>query len=419
MKVLLISGAFPPMNAGEADHAFHLCHHLLRRGIDVHVLTTATRLRTDDALGFEVDRGMRNWSVRDLPKLIRVMRQVKPDAVLLIYTDWVYGRHHMITFAPLLARMLLPGAVFVTQLETCDAQAGESLVARIILKVLRYFVPTGASRTFHLVPLMYASHHVITLSERYRNELVESYRALNDKISIIPPPPIMNMCKDPDRGRLRTMTGTPADVFQIAYFGYINPSKGVDTLFEAMRILKLRGRSVRLVLIGGGVDFTNPSADVRHLRDLADRLEITDRILWTGQYDSRSDEASRYLYASDVCVLPFTRGVTLNRSSCAAAAAHGLPIVTTRGVTLAGAFVNGHNVYLCPPKDPEALAQAVEALIGDRNLASRLASGALALAKESFSWDTAVTRTIEALASGNSGVLQGAEKPSSASGTPG
>jgi hypothetical protein len=46
MKVLIISAAFPPMQAGEADHALHLCQHLAARGLDTHVLTTKKHVVT-------------------------------------------------------------------------------------------------------------------------------------------------------------------------------------------------------------------------------------------------------------------------------------------------------------------------------------------------------------------------------------
>ena len=46
LKLLFISAAFPPMRAGEADHAYHLCRHLAKRGVEVHVLTTKIVGRT-------------------------------------------------------------------------------------------------------------------------------------------------------------------------------------------------------------------------------------------------------------------------------------------------------------------------------------------------------------------------------------
>ena len=100
---------------------------------------------------------------------------------------------------------------------------------------------------------------------------------------------------------------------------------------------------------------------------------------------------------ADACVLPFDAGVTLARSSFAAAAAHGLPIVTTKGNSLESPFVDHKNVLLCPPKDPKALGIAIESLMRNPDLRRRLREGAFELAQEWFSWDKAVGRTIEAL----------------------
>ncbi len=123
-------------------------------------------------------------------------------------------------------------------------------------------------------------------------------------------------------------------------------------------------------------------------------------MIWTEGYQWDSEEASLFLRATDICVLPFDYGVTLNRSSLAAAAAHGLPIITTKGERLESPFKDGENVLLCPPKDPTALASAIEALLRDERLQERLRKGAADLANQWFSWDRTVERTIHALRNG-------------------
>ena len=66
-RVLVISAAFPPMVAGEAGHAWHLCHQLAARGIDLHLLTT-DRAGTPTDLPFHVHNVMPGWSWRDAPR---------------------------------------------------------------------------------------------------------------------------------------------------------------------------------------------------------------------------------------------------------------------------------------------------------------------------------------------------------------
>jgi glycosyltransferase involved in cell wall biosynthesis len=88
--------------------------------------------------------------------------------------------------------------------------------------------------------------------------------------------------------------------------------------------------------------------------------------------------------------------VCIHNSSFAAAVAHGLPVLTTRGETLEGAFVDRENVLLCPPRDPEALARLIETFLEEPKLQERLRTGALAMAREWFSWERAIERTMAA-----------------------
>jgi len=188
----------------------------------------------------------------------------------------------------------------------------------------------------------------------------------------------------------------PDDVL-IAYFGYIYANKGVETLLRAFQIVSNQRSNVRLMMIGGNTGPANNFSYAREIYDLGKTLGIADKIIWTGEYASDSDEASVYLHSADACVFPFNEGVTLNRSSLGAAAAHGLPIVTTKGLSLESPFIHQKNMLLCPPQDPKSLALAIDSLISNPELRQRLQMGALALAHEWFSWDKAVERTIVAL----------------------
>jgi glycosyltransferase involved in cell wall biosynthesis len=177
----------------------------------------------------------------------------------------------------------------------------------------------------------------------------------------------------------------------------------METLLDALSLLRRRNEKVRLAVIGGGIDLSAPTPYVRSLLERAERLGVQEDIVWTGEYDADSDVASRYLYSADACVLPFDNGVTLNRSSLAAVATHGLPIVSTRGDTLEAAFVDRENVYLCPPQDANALAEAVNALVADRALQQQLRRGAMELADRWFSWERALDVTLASFGSARQG----------------
>ena len=76
MKVLIVSGAFPPMPLAEANHTLHLAEAMARRGVDVHVLTT--RGAVTEGFPFRVHAIMRDWSWRDVPRFARFLRRCGP-----------------------------------------------------------------------------------------------------------------------------------------------------------------------------------------------------------------------------------------------------------------------------------------------------------------------------------------------------
>jgi polysaccharide biosynthesis protein PslF len=399
MKVLIISAAFPPMRAGEADHTLHLCKHLAARGLDIHVLTTKKNVVTS-GLPFQVYPIMQNWTWSDVPRLANFVKHCSPDAILLIYSGWIYHDHPMITFVPTLAKMLLPGVSFVTQFEIDYISRRFSLPARAMLKAMRRWGGSKHTDYVFFGTLLRRSDRLIVLSQRHQARFSEQFPKTSDKSVVIPPPPIMHLCSENNgaaRQRGRSACGIGSDDFLLAYFGYIYTNKGLETLLRAFQMVSSQRSNVRLLMIGGSIGLSNSPSYAQEIHELGKTLGVADKVIWTGEYAWDSDEGSVYLHAADACVLPFNEGVTLNRSSLAAAASHGLPIVTTQGMFLESPFIHQQNMLLCPPQEPRALALAIDSLISSAELRQRLHIGALALAHEWFSWDKAVERTIETL----------------------
>jgi glycosyltransferase involved in cell wall biosynthesis len=302
-------------------------------------------------------------------------------------------------FCPLIAKFFLPHTSFVTQLETQFLSRRVSIFTQALLKATaRCAGPKYLDYAYGT--LLCQSDRIILLSEDHRRKFSHKFSEITSKTLVIPPAPIMRIVDDDDgasRKRVRDGLGIKPYEFLLAYFGYIYPDKGVETLFKAFRILTDRNSNTRLMMIGGSLGSSHNCFYLAGIHRLAKGLGIQDRIVWTGAYESDSDEPSRYLYAADACILPFDNGVTLNRSSVAAAAVHGLPIITTKGKHLEAPFRDKENVLLCPARDPKSLAAATGQVITNAVLRNHLRQGALRLAREFFNWNNAVTRTVEAL----------------------
>lgn len=419
MKILII-GPFPPRKAAEADHTFYLSEHLADHGLDVHVLTKQgsssprhPRVKTYPT--------MKDWSWSDLPRLIRMVRQCSPQAVLLVYSRGVYDGHPMITFIPTVCKALLPRVPFVTLFEDAPAipaaatqssfvrrgvRSGVALVRTlmrrppIVVSAARAGVALWAGREnldLKYGTLLRDSDRVIVVSERARAGLAARFPGVNDKSVLIPSPPLMRMIPESNgaaRQRGREFLGINSADSVLAYFGYVYPGKGVETLFKAFKILNAQRADVRLMMVGGDIELKNHSNYIQEIHRLPKEMGIDDKVKWTGGYAWDSDAGSGYLRAADICVLPFDGGVSLHNSSFAAAAVHGLPTVTTRGETLEQPFIHKQNVFLCPPQDPEAMALAMETLIKNPEIRQNLRAGVLKFAEEWYSWETATKRTI-------------------------
>lgn len=403
MRLVIVCADFPPIQSGEAGHALHLARALAKRGIEVHVLTSAIAGVQGDP-SFAVHPIMSGWSWSFFPRLAGFLRRTAPDCVLLLYLDAMYRSHSMVTFLPSIARALVPGARFVTQFEHAGSTPHEPgfkhrLIRKAVAMLLR-----ERSVNYELGTLLRDSDHIIALNEPHRLGLVEQWPPAASRISLIPPPPLMRIVPGGGgdaRTRGRALLGVRPDEFVMLYYGYMYPGKGMETLIHAVHTAAKAQPSVRLVIAGEILEHVFSDRDARRsttykseLHELVRRLGISDRVMWTGACAADGEEGSLYMWAADVCVLPFDRGIQLNNSTFAAAASHGLAILTTGGAMLETPFVHGENVWLCPPRDADAMAAAMVTLITSPAERHRIGAGARALADELFSWDRAVDRTL-------------------------
>lgn len=399
MRISLISSHFPPAESPESAHTMFLCEKLAEKGHRVSLITSRLLAGAPLPRGYTIYPVMKNWGWGELPVLLKTILYTRPDAALLIYIDWIYGCKPMVTFLPSIIKIFNKRIKFVTQFENIsgltDLKAPNGLLDRVFFKLARLIFYRSLSKPVYGT-LLKDSDKIIALSERHADVFISTESNCTKKIKVIPAPPIMKVaCSSAEnsaRIRGRNILKINAQQIVISYFGYLYWMKGLETFLES---LKYVSRDVRVLIIGG----TSDHAYLEKLKDLC-RLEgVSDMISWLGY--CVDELASIYLYASDICVLPFNDGVRLNNSSFAVAASHGLPIVTTQGDNQEDPFINNENVKLCLPQSPELLGAAINELITDPELRQKLAIGSKKLADTYFSWDRVIDSTLECLFSEN------------------
>jgi D-inositol-3-phosphate glycosyltransferase len=169
----------------------------------------------------------------------------------------------------------------------------------------------------------------------------------------------------PNGVRIPPEVGPPAEPAEVLYVGRLAPEKNLDTVVEAVGDLNL-------VVAGDGP-----------LRDLVPNA--------LGPLPHTEVEC--LLERASVVVAPSERegfGV-----AAAEAMAFGRPVVAAAGGALLELVADGETGLLVPPRDASALREAVERLLGDRDLRERLGREARVRARDRFGWDAVIERTLE------------------------
>jgi len=207
--------------------------------------------------------------------------------------------------------------------------------------------------------------------------------------NVYPQPP-----SDYDRAGWRAKMGMGEHTLLLAYFGFLNESKGGEDLVLALEQLVRQGYDAHLLMIGGQVGDVDPTnrAYAERVRSLIGRCGLANRVHWTG-YTSL-EEVSANLLATDVVVMPYRDGVSFRRTTFIAALCHGRPVVTTCPTVPLVELRDGENVLLVAPRDVESLARAISRLADDASLRVRLSAGAEALG-DRFDWGAISQQTLD------------------------
>jgi glycosyltransferase involved in cell wall biosynthesis len=211
-------------------------------------------------------------------------------------------------------------------------------------------------------PLIWAlTDRVVAVSEDARRELMRHNRIRADKVRVIINAIDLTRYKaeGPPQPERRRELGIPAHVPLCGIVGRLSAEKDHRTLLLALDVLRKSGSLAHLVIVGGG-----PLEG--ELKSLVESLGLSESVHFLG---FRSDVA-QLLPLFDVFVLSSTEeGISLTLIEAMAA---GLPIVATRVGGNPEVVVEGETGVLIEAGQPEALASALESLLGDPDRRTRM-----------------------------------------------
>lgn len=223
---------------------------------------------------------------------------------------------------------------------------------------------------------------IIAVSECTKRDAIATYQLPSEKITVIHEGvnPALRLVKDKnpiDQARARYAGNQPF----IFFLGTIEPRKNIITLVDALRTLRSRGLPQRLLVAGRkGWLYQETFDHVRHT-GMENAVTFLDFI--------PDDDLPALFAACDAFVFPsLYEGFGLPSLE---AMACGAPVVCSNTSSLPE--VVGDAALLVDPRDVGEIANAVERVIGDRNLSNELRTKGFAQATK-FSWERTARETL-------------------------
>jgi len=351
VRVLIVSGIWPPDVGGPASHAPEVAAFLHGRGHAIEVVTTADSAPSEEA--YEV-----RWVSRCLPAGLRhaagaalIARRAATSDV--VYTTGMFGRSA--------AGASLARTPFVVKL-TADPAFERARRRGLFAGSLGEFQRggggprAGALRAARDVELRRAAR--VLCPSAYLRELAIGWGLDPDCVDVLPNPmPDLPDLEERERlrGRLDVNGAT------LSFAGRLTRQKALEVALEALA----RAGEVSLVIAGEG--------DEREaLERRAAELGLGGRVRFLGPQPR--ERVLELLRASDALLLSsawenFPHAVV-------EALAVGTPVLATRTGGIAEVVEDGRNGILVEPNDPEALAAAVRRFFADDALRERLRAAA-------------------------------------------
>jgi len=376
----MLSWEYPPrIVGGIARHVEDLSKALVRRGMDVDVVTCAS----DGAEGVEDDEGVAVFRVP-------LGSPSPPD-----FVTWVMQMN-----LSLLERAIPQAALGADLVHAHDwvvAYAAKTLkhAFRIPLVATIHATEYGRNWGLHNDLQRYISSvewwlgfeawRVICCSDYMRGELSWVFQFPADKVHVIPNGVDPGRFEAPegadDLAAFRSRWAAP-DEKMIFFIGRLVHEKGVHVLIEAFAKVLAYYDKAKLVVAGKG------PADP-YLRHLAQSFGIYNRIYFAGFVDDAT--RNRLYKCADIAVVPSLYepfGITaLEAMAC------GVPVVVSDTGGLGEVVRHGITGMKALTANPESLADNILTLLGDDKLRERIREAALRDVRERFNWELIADKT--------------------------
>jgi glycosyltransferase involved in cell wall biosynthesis len=167
----------------------------------------------------------------------------------------------------------------------------------------------------------------------------------------------------------------------VVWVGRFVQEKGLQYLIEAAKIVVSSLKNVKFMLIGDGPLMPK-------IRSMVNGYDLSNNIVFTGSVTH--NQIAKTLQKATSFVLPSLKegmpNALLESMAC------GKPVIGSDISGINDLVTHGQNGLLVPPRNPEALANAILTLLGSKNLRRRLGQSARQLIVREYSWDIIIKK---------------------------
>lgn len=360
MKVLHIYKDYYPILGGIENHVGMLARGQAERGLEVTVLVTHPGRGADDTRvdGVRLIRVRRLMTTASTPLSVSLFAQVarlSPD-ITHLHFPYPVGE---------LAHLLLGRSR-----KTVITYHSDIVRQRTML---RFYRPL-------LWQVLRRADRILATSPQYivSSPFLSRFAA---KCTVVPLGVPLGRFDQPDSSEVASLRAKSAGPV-LLFVGRLRYYKGLHYLMDALDVV-----NATLWVVGSGPMETD-------WRAYAASLPWNERIVFWGEVSDKLLPA--YYHACDVFVLPACERSEAFGAVQIEAMAAGKPVVCTELGT-GTSFVNQHGVtgFVVPPRDPAALAEAINCLLSDESLRRRMGEAGRVRARAEFSEEVMVERVIE------------------------
>ena len=389
MKVIMIDFS---MSEAHYYYCFSLCNELVNLGVGITLFSTTDYQLPGRAIKFKAKK-LTSWhepptaisKLNSLSPLRKAVKAVRYIGQCLSLSRFIHEGHPGIVHFQ--STILWTDLIMIRTLKSHGIKVVFT-AHNVLPHRCRY--PQVTKQYYQKLYNMVDS--IIVHAESNRRQMSSDLKISPSKIAVIPWGNLLLYCQNVSltQQKARKKLGLEESDKVVLFFGTIRENKGLSYLLEAFQKVVQMIPGSRLV-IAGNLETTDSS--FQRYESLIRRLGLDDKVLVNARYITFA-EVPLYFVATDIVVLPylyFAAQSAVLHTACA----FKRPAIVTNVGGLPDLVENGRSGIIIPPRDAEALANAMIWMLRNPPQAQKMGEYGNKLVTTECSWNAIGIRTEE------------------------